>query len=75
MLGATPIQTVCPIPGQIFPYYTHIGTMCNLSLGLWGGHLHTLSLFLLVFLKKTKMHVHICLKILVDLKNCDYFHC
>jgi hypothetical protein len=37
-----------------------------------GRHItHTLSLFLLVFLLK-RMHVHVVLKIFVDMKNCDF---
>jgi hypothetical protein len=29
--------------GKIFPWYAHIWTMCNLSLGVWGTYLHTLG--------------------------------
>jgi hypothetical protein len=36
-----------------------LGTMCNLSLGVWGTHLHTLG---------PSLHVHVCLEILVDLR-------
>jgi hypothetical protein len=30
--------------GKIFPCIYTLGTMCNLSLGVWGTHLHTLGL-------------------------------
>jgi hypothetical protein len=46
-------------PGQLFPCIYTLGTMCNLSLGVWETHLHTLSLF---FFVKKKMHVHVVLK-------------
>jgi hypothetical protein len=49
--------------------------MCNLSLGVW----ETLCTHFVPFSfkknknkkKKNFMHVHVCLKILVDFKNCD----
>jgi hypothetical protein len=46
-----------------------LGTMCNLSLGVWEALTHTLSH---IFEKKKKnLHFHVCLEILVDLKNCN----
>jgi hypothetical protein len=29
-------------PGQLFPYICTLGTMCNLSLGVWETYLYTL---------------------------------
>jgi hypothetical protein len=46
-----------------------LGTMCNLSLEVWEALTHTLSH--IFEQKKKKLHVHVCLKILVDLRNCD----
>jgi hypothetical protein len=53
-----------------------LGTMCDLSLGVWGTHLHTLGPnFCFCEKKKNKkkkkkknLHVHVCLEILVDLR-------
>ena len=42
-----------------------LGTVCNLSLGVWR---HIYTHFVPFLLKKKKMHVHVCLEILVDLR-------
>jgi hypothetical protein len=46
MLRAMPVQIVPHLPGQLFPCIYTLGTMCNLSLGVWETHLHTLCLVL-----------------------------
>ena len=50
-----------------------LGTMCNLSLGIQETHYtHFIPIFVSSFIsKKKKMHVYVCLQILVDLKNYD----
>jgi hypothetical protein len=46
--GGNALSHTCPnqflhLPGKIFPCIYTLGTMCNLSLGVWGTHLHTLG--------------------------------
>jgi hypothetical protein len=55
MLGAMPVQTVPHLPGQLFPCIYTLGTICNLSLGVWETHLHTLCLVLIQKEKKNCM--------------------
>ena len=46
-----------------------LGTMCNLSLGVWEKHSHTFGpSFCFPKKKKKILHVHVCFEILVDLR-------
>jgi hypothetical protein len=50
------LQPVSLTPGQLFPCICTLGTMCNLSLGVWETHLYTLcSVF--SFNKKKKKKI------------------
>jgi hypothetical protein len=57
MSHANPDSSLTPSPGQLFPCNYTLGTMCNLSLGVWEHNFtHLVSLK-----EKKKLHVHVVL--------------